>query len=107
MRISTGKRAQTRHLPDIEQWNQSSGSNVIPRRAHPGLAGLRPHRHRKDYVSRRRYFVLVKQNRAVSSQRIKMILRERQQVHEPLELEHKLNRLDLPRPIRLNSYELK
>jgi len=32
-----------RHLPDIEQWNQSSGSNVIPRRARPGLAGLRPH----------------------------------------------------------------
>ena len=32
-----------RHLPDIEQWSQSSGSNVIPRRARPGLAGLRPH----------------------------------------------------------------
>ena len=32
-----------RHLPDIEQWNQSSGSNVIPRRARSGLAGLRPH----------------------------------------------------------------
>ena len=32
------------HLPDIEQWSQSSGSNVIPRRARPGLAGLRPHR---------------------------------------------------------------
>jgi len=31
-----------RHLPDIEQWSQSSGSNVIPRRARPGLAGLRP-----------------------------------------------------------------
>jgi len=29
-----------RHLPDIEQ---SSCSNVIPRRARPGLAGLRPH----------------------------------------------------------------
>ena len=25
------------------QWSQSSGSNVIPRRARPGLAGLRPH----------------------------------------------------------------
>ena len=33
-----------RHLPDIEQWGQSSGANVIPRRARPGLAGLRPHR---------------------------------------------------------------
>ena len=33
-----------RHLPDIEQWIQSSGSNVIPRRARPGLAGLRPHK---------------------------------------------------------------
>jgi len=33
-----------RHLPDIEQWGQSSGSNDIPRRARPGLAGLRPHR---------------------------------------------------------------
>ena len=32
-----------RQLPDIEQWSQSSGSNVIPRRARPGLAGLRPH----------------------------------------------------------------
>ena len=32
-----------RRLPDIEQWGQSSGSNVIPRRARPGLAGLRPH----------------------------------------------------------------
>ena len=32
-----------RHLPDIEQWSQSSGSNVIPRRARPDLAGLRPH----------------------------------------------------------------
>jgi len=32
-----------RHLPDKEQWSQSSGSNVIPRRARPGLAGLRPH----------------------------------------------------------------
>jgi len=32
-----------RVLPDIEQWSQSSGSNVIPRRARPGLAGLRPH----------------------------------------------------------------
>ena len=28
----------------IEQWSQSSGSNVIPRRAGPGLAGLRPHK---------------------------------------------------------------
>ena len=35
-----------RHLPDIEQWSQSSGSNVITRRAHPGLAGLRPHMNR-------------------------------------------------------------
>jgi len=32
-----------RHLPDMEQWSQSSGSNVIPRRALLGLAGLRPH----------------------------------------------------------------
>jgi hypothetical protein len=32
-----------RHLPDIEQWSQRSGSNVIPRRARPGLAGLGPH----------------------------------------------------------------
>ena len=32
-----------RRLPDIEQWSQSSGSNVIPRRARPGLAGIRPH----------------------------------------------------------------
>ena len=31
-------------LPDIEQWSQSSGSNVIPMRARPGLAGLRPHK---------------------------------------------------------------
>ena len=28
-----------RHLPDIEQWSQSIGSNVIPKRARPGLAG--------------------------------------------------------------------
>ena len=33
-----------RYLPDIEQWSQISGSNVIPRRARPGLAGLRPHK---------------------------------------------------------------
>ena len=32
-----------RHLPDIELGSHSSGSNVIPRRARPGLAGLRPH----------------------------------------------------------------
>jgi len=32
-----------RHLPGIEQWGQISGSNVIPRRAHPGLAGIGPH----------------------------------------------------------------
>jgi len=32
-----------RYLSDREQWSQSSGSNVIPRRARPGLAGLRPH----------------------------------------------------------------
>ena len=31
------------HLPNVEQWSQSSGSNVILRRARPGLAGLRPH----------------------------------------------------------------
>jgi hypothetical protein len=31
-----------RHLPDTEQWSQSSGPNVVPRRARPGLAGLRP-----------------------------------------------------------------
>ena len=30
-------------LPDVEQWSQSSGSNVISRRARPVLAGLRPH----------------------------------------------------------------
>ena len=29
-----------RHLLDIEEWSQNSGSNVIPRRARPGLAGL-------------------------------------------------------------------
>jgi len=29
---------------DIEQWSQSSGSNVITRRARPGLAGPRPHK---------------------------------------------------------------
>ena len=28
---------------DIEQWSHASGSNVIPRRACPGLAGLWPH----------------------------------------------------------------
>jgi len=33
-----------KHLPDIEQWSQSSGSNVISRRARPRLAGLRPHK---------------------------------------------------------------
>ena len=33
-----------RHLPNTEQWSQSSGSNVIPRRARPGLAGLKPHK---------------------------------------------------------------
>ena len=32
-----------RHLPDVEQWSQSSGSNVIPTRARPSLAGLMPH----------------------------------------------------------------
>ena len=32
-----------RHLPGIEQWSHCSGSNVNPRRARPGLAGLRPH----------------------------------------------------------------
>ena len=31
-----------RHLPD-RAVEPSSGSNVIPRRARPGLAGLRPH----------------------------------------------------------------
>ena len=35
-------------LPDIEQWSQSSGSNVIPGRARPGLAGLRPHTERRE-----------------------------------------------------------
>jgi len=30
-------------MSDIEQWGQSSGSNVIPRRARPGLTGRRPH----------------------------------------------------------------
>ena len=34
----------TSHLPYIEQWSQSSGCNVIPRRARPGFAGLRPHK---------------------------------------------------------------
>ena len=29
------------------QWSQGSGSNVIPRRARPGLAGLRPHTQRR------------------------------------------------------------
>ena len=28
---------------EIEQWSQSSGSNIIPKRARPGLAGPRPH----------------------------------------------------------------
>ena len=37
-----------RHLPDIEQWSQSSGSNVISRLARPGLAGLR-HHNDQDY----------------------------------------------------------
>ena len=32
-----------RRLPDMEQWSQSSDSNVIPRRARPGLAELRLH----------------------------------------------------------------
>ena len=32
-----------RHLLNIEQWSQNSGSNVIPKRARPGLAGLRLH----------------------------------------------------------------
>jgi len=32
-----------RHLLDIEQRSQSSGSNVIPRRARPGLAGPGPY----------------------------------------------------------------
>ena len=31
---------QARDICPIEQWSQSSGSNVIPRRARPGLAGL-------------------------------------------------------------------
>ena len=35
--------SRTQHLPDIEQWSQSSGSNVIPRRVRPGLHGPRPH----------------------------------------------------------------
>ena len=39
-----------RHSPDIEQWSQSSGSNVIPRRARPGSAGLRPHNGRLPIV---------------------------------------------------------
>jgi len=30
--------------PEASQARTSSGSNVIPRRAHPGLASLRPHR---------------------------------------------------------------
>ena len=34
---------QARTSPPIEQWSQSSGSNVIPRRARPSLAGLRHH----------------------------------------------------------------
>ena len=31
------------HLPHRQQWSQSSGINVNPRRARPGLAGLRLH----------------------------------------------------------------
>ena len=31
-------------VPDKEHWHQGSGSNVIPRRARPGLAGIRPHK---------------------------------------------------------------
>jgi hypothetical protein len=32
-----------RHLPDVDQQSQSIGSNVIPRRARPGLADVLTH----------------------------------------------------------------
>ena len=32
-----------RNLPDVEQWSNSGGSNVIPRQARPSLAVLRAH----------------------------------------------------------------
>ena len=32
-----------RHLPVYRAVEPSSGSNIIPRRAHPDLAGLSPH----------------------------------------------------------------
>ena len=38
-----GEGSDDGHLPDIEQWSQSSGSNVIRRRTRPDLPGLRPH----------------------------------------------------------------
>ena len=44
-----------RQLPDIEQWSQSSGSNVIPRRDRPGLAGLRRHVHAVGYADQSIY----------------------------------------------------
>ena len=51
-----------RNLADTEKWSQSSGCNIIPRRARPGLAGLRPHttlrtmtaRYHLSYDNRRR-----------------------------------------------------
>ena len=36
--------------PDIEQWSQSSGPDVILRRARPGLVGLRPHTQHESWV---------------------------------------------------------
>jgi len=35
-------------LGQLGQDEPSSGSNVIPRRARPGLAGLRPHSHSQE-----------------------------------------------------------
>ena len=42
LRQVTSPQMSRRSTP-AEQWSQRSGSNVIPRRARPGLAGLRPH----------------------------------------------------------------
>ena len=46
-----------KHLPDIEQWSQISGSNVIPGRARPGLAGLGPHTNCLQDAEKRGFYV--------------------------------------------------
>ena len=60
-----------RLLPDIEQWSQSSGSNVIPRRARPGLAGLGPRkiRHRQE-----RPLCLIGRSRATTATGVPMVV---------------------------------